>query len=84
MNEVEAAATGLRCRGNRHQDHLEMYNCGASPGTLSVALDVAAQDQRGLEKVQGRTPEMIENVQTAVSVWGDEGKKRSGPKSTKP
>lgn len=71
MNEVEAAAAGLRCRGNRPQDHLEMYNCGASPGTLSVALDVVSQDQRDLEKVRGRTPEMTENVQTLLSLSGE-------------
>lgn len=34
-----------------------MYNHGTcSPGMFSATLDAAAQDQRGLEQVQGKAP----------------------------
>lgn len=48
-----------------------MYNCGAaSPGTRSAVLDVTSQDQRGLEKVQGRAPKVTESVRTLMSWSG--------------
>ena len=45
-----------------------MENCGAvSPGKLLGVLDAVSQDQKGLERVQGRVPKMTENVRTLLS-----------------
>ena len=53
---------------NRCQDHTDMQTCGAeSPGKLSGVLDDVSQDQRGLERVQGRVPKMIESIRTLLS-----------------
>lgn len=59
-------------QGNRYQDYyLHMNHHGAwSPGMLWAVLDGTPQDQRGLEKVQGKAPTMRGRVSTLPSQSG--------------
>lgn len=56
----------------REQDHLDANNCGgASPRTLLAVPGATSQDRRGLEKVQGRAPRVIENIRALLSSSGN-------------
>lgn len=65
---TESCCCWVERQRNRCQDHTDMENCGVvSPGKLSGVLDAESQDQRGLERVQGKVPKNIESVRTLLS-----------------